>query len=170
MLQRNQLETAALSVATMRGASWSAIRLLLKPSSGIELSSLAATACLTGEELLRPKQGARRGGGGGASSEEHASSSEAHSSSDALGWKPGSGRPRPLNYWDVAARLRSLELGILIGWRRTDDSHDALRPCGTPGQVLTLNPTNKEAKLLWGPTDQLIIMRRTDGEEHRIEA
>ena len=59
MLQRNQLETAALSVATMRGASWSAIRLLLKPESGIELSSLAATACLTGEELLSPRQSAQ---------------------------------------------------------------------------------------------------------------
>lgn len=54
VLQRNQLETAALSVATMRGASWSAIRLLLRPSSGIELSAIAATACLIEEEMLQP--------------------------------------------------------------------------------------------------------------------
>ena len=159
MLQRNQLETAALSVATMRGASWSAIRLLLKPSSGIELSSLAATACLTGEELLSPEQSACRGGG---------ASLDAHTSSDAPGWKPGCGRPRPLNFWDVAARLRSLELGILIGWRRPDDH--AIRPSGTPGQELNLNPTNKEARLLWGATDKLVVMRRTGGEEHRLEA
>ena len=70
----------------------------------------------------------------------------------------------------MAARLRKLELGILIGWRRPDDSNPAIRPCGTPGQELTLNPGNKEGKLLWGATDQLIVMRRTDGEEVRIEA
>ena len=29
---------------------------------------------------------------------------------------------------------------------------------------------DKEGKLLWGATDQLIVMRRTDGEEVRIEA
>ena len=161
MLQRNQLETAALSVATMRGASWSAIRLLLKPESGIELSSLAATACLTGEELLSPRQSARRGGG---------AELDEPSGSDAPPWKPGCGRPRPLNFWDVAARLRKLELGILIGWRRPDETDSAIRPCGTPGQELTLNPGNKEGKLLWGATDQFIVIWRTDGEEVRIEA
>ena len=71
----------------------------------------------------------------------------------------------------MAARLRKLELGILIGWRRPDETDSStIRPCGTPGQKLTLNPGNKEGKLLWGATDQFIVIWRTDGEEVRIEA
>ena len=141
---------------------------MLKPSSGIELTSLDVTTCLTAEELLppQPKRVSCRAGGGGLSSPD-----DDASDATAPPWSPGCGRQRPLNFWDVAARLRSLELGILVGWRRHDDLHPhGARPCGTPSQKLTLNPADKEFRLLWGATDQLIVIGRTDGEEHRIEA
>ena len=71
------------------------------------------------------------------------------------------------------ARLRALGLGILIGWRRPFDAEEdrqqggagpgAPPPAGgSPAELrLRLNPLNKEAKLFWRQTDQLIVMRRT---------
>ena len=52
MLPRNQLETATLTVAAMRGASWSAIRRLLDPDSGTDVAAYYARQCLSEEELV----------------------------------------------------------------------------------------------------------------------
>merc|ERR1719263_2764164 len=111
--------------------------MMLKPSSGIELSALNATACLTPEELL-PK-GHHGHHGNSASAEAEAP------------WRSGCGRPRPLNFWDAAARVRTIKLGILIGWRRPNDTDDKMqerRPtsgASVPGEgpvelKLSLNP------------------------------
>ena len=163
VLQRNQLETAALSVAAMRGASWSAIRLLLKPSSGIEVSALSAAACLTEDEMLRPP-------GAGA-----------HPQRPSDGGLPSTTSARLLSFWDLSARLRSLGLGILIGWRRPVNIEEEGRRDGAgsanrmqrpaegaaPNELhLCLNPPNKEAKLYWRPTDQIIVMRNTIEDAH----
>jgi len=165
VLQRNQLETAALSVAAMRGASWSAIRLLLKPSSGIEVSALSAAACLTDDEMLRPA-------GAGGRPQRPSDGGLASSA-------------RLLSFWDLSARLRSLGLGILIGWRRPlnieeergrdgpGSANRMQRPVdgAAPNELhLCLNPPNKEAKLFWRPTDQIIVMRRTTEDAHDLVA
>ena len=83
--------------------------------------------------------------------------------------------PKAFNFWDLAARVRVLELGILIGWRRLPSAEELAeeRKKGggstpAPGTKaaqelkLQLNPENKEAKLLWSETDELIIVRRVD--------
>ena len=54
VLQRNQLEVATLTVAAMRGASWSAIRRLLDADSGTDITSFYAHQCLSEEELVDP--------------------------------------------------------------------------------------------------------------------
>merc|ERR1719506_1619960 len=71
--------------------------------------------------------------------------------------------------------MKSLGLGILIGWRRPDDVTEAeaslnkpkrwqARP-STAGKSVdragtTVNPENKDEKKLWRAHDQLIVLKR----------
>ena len=134
VLQRNQLETSALSVAAMRGASWSAIRLLLKPSSGIEVVAHSAAACLTADELLAD--------GAEPPSEEF---------SLVAGERSRTG-PRKFSYRDLAARMRALGLGVLIGWRRVEDTSGGLHHrAATVGTVATAQPSRRATPTPAGP-------------------
>jgi len=162
VLQRNQLETAALSVAAMRGASWSAIRLLLRPKSGIEIVSLLVSECLTQGELHQP----------GVPPKASAAQREVQSTPPAAQVRPSAGVNIVTNQFsfnDLSVRCRSLGLGVLIGWRRDEDdaNHDAPKSykIGVAYDATELNPLNKEEKLMWHPTNQLIVMRREDGLE-----
>ena len=168
VLQRNQLETAALTIAAMRGASWSAIRRLLDPDSGTDVSAFYAHQCLTASELIdpppddappAPPPGARSPGRGGSGRGAGAAGAG------------GGGAPRELSFWDLTVRMKSLGLGILIGWRRPNDvteadkqkrgqtSTDADRASTEPDGRL-VNPSDKDEKKLWRAHDQLIVLRR----------
>lgn len=162
VLQRNQLETAALSVAAMRGASWSAIRLLLRPKSGIEIVSLFASDCLTHEELHQP----------GMPPEASGAQSEVQPAAAQVQVRPSAGVNIVTNQFsfnDLSTRCRSLGLGVLIGWRRDEDDPNSDAPksykIGVAYDATELNPLNKDEKLLWSPNNQLIVMRREDGFE-----
>lgn len=154
VLQRNQLETAALSVAAMRGASWSAIRLLLRPKSGIEIVSLFASDCLTQEELHQPGM-----------------PPEGVPVPVPPPAAPHFARRGPVNivtnqfsFNDLSTRCRSLGLGVLIGWRRDEDDPNSDAPksykIGVAYDATELNPLNKDEKLLSGGASVLALCRR----------
>ena len=123
LMQRNQLETAALTVAAMRGASWSAIRRLLDADSGTDVTAFYAHQCLSEEELIAPPA-----------------------------------EPRRLSFWDVTARVRSLGLGTLIGWRRPADDPEQR----SKTHDMVVNPLDKNEKLLWRGSYQFIVLKRSN--------
>ena len=136
LMQRNQLETATLTVAAMRGASWSAIRRLLDADSGTDVTAFYAHQCLTEEELI----------------------ADGHSSPPPAGLES-----RRLSFWDVTARVRSLGLGTLIGWRRPADDPEQR----SKTHDMVVNPLDKNEKLLWRGSHQFILLKRSNNaEEH----
>ena len=130
----------------MRGASWSAIRRLLDPDSGTDVAAYYARQCLSEEELVAPT-----------------------AAPDGLGCERPRAEPegsprrrtRALSFWDVTARVRSLGLGTLIGWRRPADDPEQR----SKTHDVVVNPLDKNEKMLWRGSYQLIVLKRSNNAD-----
>ena len=91
IFHRNYIETTALSVATHSGVSWSTLRMLLYPFGGADIELVPVASCMVPAERARLNNHPMMGQEGG--------------------------RPM-LSFWDLAERVRELDMGVLIGWSR----------------------------------------------------
>ena len=81
-------------------------------------------------------------------------------------------KARPFTFRELAARTRSLGHGVLIGWRREGDVKPfVLNPKPIEDERLAKSlpeherNRTKDTKDWWHPTDQLIVIRRSQDAE-----